>query len=189
MSLTNKFLFRNPQSQIRYKKSLIHQFTIKQMAHHHDEEFRLQGGEFDELNRKYDRRRFLTKTSLGLGALALGGLWAGTELFASTKKPNTTSLEADVLAALPHFAPKAKRVVYLFMSGGLRSLKPLITNPNYTICLGKTCPIRCEKPTFDGHECQPKPFSDCSFFVQIQCTWTKQYHDFGIVAPYSQSRR
>jgi hypothetical protein len=112
------------------------------MAHHHDEEFRLQGGEFDELNRKYDRRRFLTKTSLGLGALALGGLWAGTELLASGKKPNTTSLEADVLAALPHFAPKAKRVVYLFMSGGLRSLKPLITNPNYTICLGKTCPTR-----------------------------------------------
>jgi hypothetical protein len=110
------------------------------MAHHHDEEFRLQGGEFDELNRKYDRRRFLTKTSLGLGALALGGLWAGTELFGQYKKPNTTSLEADVLAALPHFAPKAKRVVYLFMSGGPSQFETFDYKPKLYNMLGQDLP-------------------------------------------------
>lgn len=45
------------------------------------------------------RRRFLTRTSAGLGAAAL------------------TLLSADG-KDLPHFAPRAKRVIYLFMSGG-----------------------------------------------------------------------
>jgi hypothetical protein len=35
----------------------------------HKEEFRLGGAIFDELNKKLDRRHFLSKTSLGLGGL------------------------------------------------------------------------------------------------------------------------
>ena len=49
-----------------------------------------------------DRRKFLTQTTGGLGAAALASL-----------------LNADEpLAGLPHFAPKAKRVIYLFQYGG-----------------------------------------------------------------------
>ncbi len=111
------------------------------MAHQHDEEFRLHGGEFDELNRKYDRRRFLTKTSLGLGALALGGLWAGSSMLAnSTKKSGTQSIEEDILAALPHFAPKAKRVVYLFMSGGPSQFETFDYKPKLYNMLGQDLP-------------------------------------------------
>ena len=72
-----------------------------------------------------DRRNFLTKGSMGLGALALMGLM----------NPTTTSA-ADVLrnsdlGNLPHFLPKVRRVVYLFMSGGPSQLdlfdyKPLL---------------------------------------------------------------
>lgn len=89
------------------------------MGHHH-EDFKLHGAEFNDLNAKLDRRNFLSKTSLGLGALALGSLWGGSKLFAgSNPKPqHTNTLEEDILKALPHIAPKAKRVVYMFMSGG-----------------------------------------------------------------------
>jgi hypothetical protein len=49
-----------------------------------------------------DRRTFLTRTSGGLGAAALSSLLNAEE----------------PLQALPHFAPKAKRVIYLFQYGG-----------------------------------------------------------------------
>src|SRR5215472_9329342 len=53
------------------------------------------------------RRRFLTHTSAGLGGVAVASL-LDPKLFAGPAegvKP-------------PHFAPKARRVIYLFMSGG-----------------------------------------------------------------------
>ena len=54
------------------------------------------------------RRWFLQKCGVGLGSAALGSLLA-TEGFANT----------DPLAVkAPHFAPKAKNVIYLFMAGG-----------------------------------------------------------------------
>ncbi len=49
------------------------------------------------------RRRFLTRTTGGLGVAALASLLPGAR--------------AQV-GGLPHFAPRAKRVIYLFMSGG-----------------------------------------------------------------------
>ncbi|MGL6072947.1 MAG: DUF1501 domain-containing protein [Fimbriiglobus sp.] len=53
------------------------------------------------------RRQFLGASSLGLGAMALSSLQARSEV-----KPT------DPLAPKkPHFAPKAKRVIYLHMSG------------------------------------------------------------------------
>lgn len=69
----------------------------------------------EELNKilnSQSRRQFLTKTSLGIGALALGGLMGKSPLQASgtpLSLPNQLG---------PHFPPKAKRVVYLFQSGG-----------------------------------------------------------------------
>ncbi|MEQ8765050.1 MAG: DUF1501 domain-containing protein [Planctomycetota bacterium] len=52
------------------------------------------------------RRQFLRSASGALGAIALGQLVA---------KGSTVPLRDDVL---PHFEPKAKRVIYLFQSGG-----------------------------------------------------------------------
>src|ERR1700751_2174050 len=87
---------------------------------HHEEEFRLHTPEFETLNRKLERREFLTKTAMGLGAIAVGSLFSKS-LFSKPNLPigNTSGdTEQDILRAIPHFAPKAKRVVYLFMSGG-----------------------------------------------------------------------
>ncbi|MBI3855875.1 MAG: DUF1501 domain-containing protein [Planctomycetes bacterium] len=68
------------------------------------------------------RRRFLQDSACGFGALAFAGLGAGKALAAGT----------DPLAPkLPHFAPKAKRVIFLFMQGGVSHVdsydhKPLL---------------------------------------------------------------
>ncbi|MEM6698414.1 MAG: DUF1501 domain-containing protein, partial [Bacteroidota bacterium] len=70
------------------------------------------------IEKKVSRRNFLTKTSLGLGAMALGSLIGGN-LIGQHAAPKVAGSPVDaVLNNLPHFAPKAKRIVYLFMSGG-----------------------------------------------------------------------
>src|SRR5215475_10324804 len=58
------------------------------------------------------RRQFLGQTGIGIGAAALGEL-LHADLFAQIADASATG----GLAGLPHFAPKAKRVIYLFQSG------------------------------------------------------------------------
>lgn len=70
------------------------------------------------------RRHFFSKLSGGLGGLALGSLLA-----------DKSSAESSLPISLPGFAPKAKRVIYLFMSGGptqhdLFDDKPLLRERN-----------------------------------------------------------
>ena len=57
------------------------------------------------------RRYFFGLASKGLGVAALASL-LGEELHADDSAPATGGL-----SGLPHFAPKAKRVIYLFQSG------------------------------------------------------------------------
>ena len=64
-----------------------------------------------EDNENYTRRDFLTKTSLGLGALSLGSLVSPQNVFGQSSFLNENKLR------LPHFVPKVKRVIYLFQSG------------------------------------------------------------------------
>lgn len=86
--------------------------------HHHD-------------NSNYSRRDFLTKTSLGLGGLSLASMLNSENLFASNRIQNA----ALNPKGLPHFVPKAKRVIYLFQSGAPSQIdlfdhKPLLNKMN-----------------------------------------------------------
>jgi Protein of unknown function (DUF1501) len=72
-----------------------------------------------------DRRRFLHRFGMGIGGMALGELLAGSGLAATA-----AAGDRGVLGK-PHFAPRAKRIIYLFMSGGpsqidLLDHKPLL---------------------------------------------------------------
>ena len=63
----------------------------------------------------YTRRDFLTRTTMGLGAAALSGIMNPLGLNAM----NTTApMGGGGVLGSPHFSPKAKRVIYLFQSGG-----------------------------------------------------------------------
>src|SRR6476661_1836357 len=79
--------------------------------------------EFFEHRLNMNRRRFLSRLSLGVGSVALGSLLI-PDLFSGKE-------EDAVMAGLPHFAPKAKRVIYLFQNGAPSQLdlfdyKPLL---------------------------------------------------------------
>ena len=56
---------------------------------------------------RFNRRTFLARSGLNLGAMALGSLLSRDQARAAS----------GGLPGLPHFAPKAKRVIYLFQSG------------------------------------------------------------------------
>ena len=70
------------------------------------------------------RRHFLGSAALGLGAAALGGLGSNSQASAMVEEQ-----------LLPHFAPRARRVIFLFQSGGPSQLdlfdyKPLLNEQN-----------------------------------------------------------
>src|SRR5258706_6760335 len=67
----------------------------------------------EDLNALASRRAFLARSSTGLGAMALASLLNG-KLFAGQPRP--AARNAGIIKTL-HFAPRAKRVIYLFMSG------------------------------------------------------------------------
>lgn len=73
------------------------------------------------MNPLLPRRHFLQHSGLGLGGLALAEMLGGHQ--APAVEP------AQAIRGLPHFAAKAKRVIYLFMSGGPSQLDLLDYKP------------------------------------------------------------
>ena len=68
----------------------------------------------NELLTQQTRRALLERSTLGLGAIALGELAANNACAANNPKRNRVGGMAD----LPHFPPRVSRVIYLFQSGG-----------------------------------------------------------------------
>jgi hypothetical protein len=65
------------------------------------------------------RREFLRQAGGGFGLLALASLLDRDGLLAADASPIQVSSPANPLAPkLPHFAPRARQVIFLFMSGG-----------------------------------------------------------------------
>ena len=55
------------------------------------------------------RRHFLTKAGLGIGSAALGSMLFKDQLFGSSET-------SAIPLGLAQFAPKAKRIIYLFLN-------------------------------------------------------------------------
>jgi hypothetical protein len=91
----------------------------------------------NELNKyrlNYTRRHFLTRAGLGLGSIALGSLLIPG---AFRKKEEELSLQA---LGIPQFAPKAKRIIYLFQNGAPSQLESFDHKPLLTQMQGKDLP-------------------------------------------------
>lgn len=85
-----------------------------------------------------NRRRFLSNLSIGLGSVALGSLLI-PELFSGSKQ------EQDFLPGIPHFAPKAKRVIYLFQNGAPSQLESFDYKPMLQTMMGQDLPESIRK--------------------------------------------
>ncbi|MFT4566449.1 MAG: hypothetical protein ACI9FN_001405 [Saprospiraceae bacterium] len=78
------------------------------------------------------RRHFLKNGSMGLGAAALAGL-----IGCNTSKK---AQEADMINRMAHYAPKAKRVIFLHMAGAPSQLELFDYKPLLHKLDGKPCP-------------------------------------------------
>ena len=67
----------------------------------------------DELGQPQTRRAFFKTTGLAAGRIALASLMFPDLLRAGTQTPSAH----PGLPGLPHFAPKARHLIYLFMNG------------------------------------------------------------------------
>ncbi len=69
----------------------------------------------------WNRRTFLASSSIGFGAAALSAMLP--------TPAKADARQAGGMADLPHFAPKAKRVIFLYMSGGPSHLELFDNKP------------------------------------------------------------
>src|ERR1700679_2895897 len=80
------------------------------------------------------RRHFFARSARGLGAMALASLLPRSLTAAATHKA------ADALPGFPNFAPKAKRVIYLFQSGAPSQMDLLDYKPMLNKLQGEQLP-------------------------------------------------
>ncbi len=71
------------------------------------------------------RRHFFSQCFIGLGNIALGGLLSNGKLTAS----NVPRVENPLAPKAPHFTPKVKRVIYLFMAGAPSQFETWLYRP------------------------------------------------------------
>ena len=88
---------------------------------------------FAEQNLLLTRRHFFSRMGLGIGTAALASL-LNENGFAQS---NAAGIG---LPGLPHFAPKAKRVIFLFQAGGPSQLDLFDHKPNLEKMRGENLP-------------------------------------------------
>ena len=91
------------------------------------------------------RRAFLADVGMGFAGLALGALLSKDGIV------RAESIEASGLpSGLPHFAPKAKSVIWLFMVGGTSHMESFDPKPELNVHAGKTIEESPYKQTLDS---------------------------------------
>src|SRR5687767_11918542 len=104
---------------------------------------------FGEFKPLLSRRDFLLRCGMGMGALGLAQTIGGVEIAAATN---------PLAPKTPHFAPKAKRVIHLFMNGGPSHVDTFDPKPALEKYAGKNLPtenLRTERKTGAAF---PSPF-------------------------------
>ena len=82
------------------------------------------------------RRHFFSRCGLGLGSIALASLLNEKRLFAAAPE----HLPNPMAPKPPHFAPRAKNIIYLFMAGGPSQLELFDYKPKLIDLNGQPIP-------------------------------------------------
>src|SRR4249920_1381040 len=86
------------------------------------------------------RREALCRSGMGFGALALGSLMTEAGLLAPASARADARPGSSLAPRAPQFAPKAKRVIHLFMNGGPSHVDTFDPKPALTKQSGKALP-------------------------------------------------
>jgi hypothetical protein len=94
------------------------------------------------------RRDFLCRSGMGFASLGLANLMASQGLLSASSSADRTV--SPLAPKGPHFAPKAKRVIHLFMNGGPSHVDTFDPKPSLQKYAGKPLPrnnLRTERKT------------------------------------------
>src|SRR3954468_9839219 len=87
------------------------------------------------------RREILCRAGMGLGSLALGTLMAEAGMTNSVRAAEEAAkLSSSLAPKPPQFAPKAKRVIHLFMNGGPSQVDTFDPKPALSARAGQPLP-------------------------------------------------
>src|SRR3954464_7691894 len=89
-----------------------------------------------EYTKLLTRRWFFRQCGVGLGSIALASLMGGSKARGAT----AASVANPLGPRQPHFKPKAKNVIYLFMAGAPRQLELFHNKPTLVKYNGKPLP-------------------------------------------------
>ncbi|PAY19894.1 sulfatase [Rhodopirellula sp. SM50] len=92
----------------------------------------------EEFKRRHNRRAFLSGSTLGLGSIAAGTLLGGGNLLGAAEANGLPAGDASAFATI---APKAKRVIYLFQSGGPSQMDLFDYKPQLAKRFGEEVPL------------------------------------------------
>lgn len=100
-----------------------------------------------------NRREFLTQAGCGFGAMALAALAAHGELPLGAAETNSDAAAArnPLAPRKPHFAAKAKSVIYLYMDGGPSQVDTFDPKPRLQADSGKPFPLKMEPTQFNNN--------------------------------------
>src|SRR3954447_18177993 len=96
----------------------------------------------DHLRKAITRRYFFRECGVGVGSIALAALLRDNSLFAA---PAQSAGANPLVPKAPHFAPKAKRVIYLFQAGAPSQLDLFDFKPELLKYDGKPVPAEVVK--------------------------------------------
>ena len=94
------------------------------------------------------RRRMLQTCSTGFGAVALAGL---SGLWNERTQAERGDLPAGAALKKTHFAAKAKRVIFCFMSGGVSHVDSFDPKPALKKLHGQPMPVKIERTMFNNN--------------------------------------
>jgi hypothetical protein len=93
--------------------------------------------QFETIQRDITRRHFFGNCRVGLGSIALASLLSDSAATGATAAPDA---ESPIAPRPPHFDPKVKRVIYLFMAGAPSQLDMFDFKPELVRLEGKPLP-------------------------------------------------
>src|SRR6478672_1792272 len=115
------------------------------------------------MKRFLTRRQALQEAAIGFGAMAVNSMLQRDALFAADATSAKEQIY-DLRPKQPHFAPKAKRVIFIYIGGGPSTIDMFDPKPALMKYDGKPAPFEIKGRALNGSQqimASPWKFKDC----------------------------
>src|SRR5215467_15555182 len=115
------------------------------------------------MKRFLTRRQALQEAAIGFGAMAVNSMLQQDRLFGA-ESAIARERSYDLTPKTPHFAPKAKRVIFIYIGGGPSTIDMFDPKPTLMKYDGKPAPFEIKGRSLNGSQqimASPWKFADC----------------------------